>query len=316
MPYYKNSLGTPNKRSPGVLQPFNFFNPDNVVAKRAPNANDAGLVGQFWFEPVNNVNAAVDGLWFFSRYNQGVPVWVQVAANGGGASFSSLTVTPGPTSITGSFTLIAGTNTVHLADDAAAHEVIIGSNTGAAEVLIQGGTGGINLQGAVAAPITIGAAAQTALIDVGVSSATNAVNVGTGAGATTLGLGSSAGASATNIKGGTGGISLSAAGLVSVVPATGGAASPSAAATINARVGVATFTGFTTASAGTQAFTITNSEVLATSGLFVSVACPTTGAELTVTGVQQLVGSFVVNVTNNGGSAVAGNILISFWCIS
>lgn len=146
----------------------------------------------------------------------------------------------------------------------------------------------------------------------------HSIGIGNDANANAVTVGSSNTSASTIIQAGTGGLALGtgAGGLVSVVPATSSSASPSAAATVNSRVGVSTFTGFTTASAGTQAFTITNNKVLATSGLFVSVACATTGAELTVTGVQQLVGSFVVNVTNNGGSAVANNILISFWVIS
>jgi hypothetical protein len=90
---------------------------------------------------------------------------------------------------------------------------------------------------------------------------------------------------------------------------------------MNNRVGVATFTGFTTASAGTQAFTITNSTVLTTSGVQVMVSnlnASGNGAQMGIQGITQAAGSIVVNTKNNGGGALGAgdNVLITFWIIS
>jgi len=125
------------------------------------------------------------------------------------------------------------------------------------------------------------------------------------------------------LQAGTGatGLKLSAAGNVQVVPATGSSASPTASITMNNRVGTATFTGFTTASAGTQAYTITNSTVLATSGIYCTVTnlnASTNGAQIGIQGITQAAGSFIVNTKNNGAGALGAgdNVLITFWVIS
>ncbi len=157
----------------------------------------------------------------------------------------------------------------------------------------------------------------------------NTVNLGTGTGASvkTVNLGSTIGASATTINSGTGGIALSTgaiaanAGSISVAPLTATFASPTAAATMDRRVGRVTFTGFTTAGAGTQAFTITNATVIANSGIFVTVQnlnASGNGAMMTLTGVTTAVGSFIVNTTNSAVAALGAgdNVIITFWVIS
>jgi hypothetical protein len=90
---------------------------------------------------------------------------------------------------------------------------------------------------------------------------------------------------------------------------------------MNNRVGVATFTGFTTASAATQDFTITNSTVLATSGILCVVSnlnASTNNAQMGLLGVTVAAGSFIVHTKNNGASALGAgdNVLITFWVIS
>lgn len=104
-------------------------------------------------------------------------------------------------------------------------------------------------------------------------------------------------------------------------PQTATAASPTAQVTMNARVGVATFTGFTTADGGGQQdFTIINSYVKTTSAVLVSVAnlnASANGAALTWATTQSN-GDLFVLVTNNGlGALGAGdNVLITFWVLS
>jgi hypothetical protein len=157
-------------------------------------------------------------------------------------------------------------------------------------------------------------------INIATDSDTSAVNIAT-TGVRTTTIGDTTGASTLVLHSGTGGISLSAAGDVSVVPATSSTGSPTASVTMNNRVGCATFTGFTTAAAGTQSFTITNSTVLATSSVHVTVAnlnASTNGAEMSLAGVTQATGSIIVNTKNNGGGALGtgDNVLINFWIIS
>lgn len=106
-------------------------------------------------------------------------------------------------------------------------------------------------------------------------------------------------------------------GLVSVTPATDTQASPTATSVLNVKQGVATFTGFTTAAAASQVFTITNALVAATSGILVSAG--NTGAndaQMTVQRVTPGAGSFTVTVKNNGAAALNGNVIISFWALN
>ena len=132
---------------------------------------------------------------------------------------------------------------------------------------------------------------------------------------------------ATDVAGGidilTGGgeITLSSAGNVTMVPSTASVASPTAGSTQNFNVLVTTFTGFTTAMGASQDFTITSSEILATSGIFVQVTnldASTNGALMTMDGVTQAAGSIVVSTTNNGAGALGAgdNVIITVWIIS
>lgn len=149
------------------------------------------------------------------------------------------------------------------------------------------------------------------------------LNIASGAIANVVTIGTTTASGQLILQAGSGatGLKLNAAGNVQMVPATDSQASPSAASTVNNRVGVVTFTGFTTAAAGTQDFTITNSTVLTSSGIHVTVAnlnASTNGAQMSLVGVTQAAGSFVVHTKNNGGGALGAgdNVLITFWVIS
>ena len=149
-----------------------------------------------------------------------------------------------------------------------------------------------------------------------------AINLGTGAAAHLVTIGSTNGAAATTIQGGTGGIVLSpTSGNMSAAPATQSVASPTASATQNSRLFSVTFTGFTTAAAASQNFTITNSTILATSGVFLTVTnlnASTNGAIMTLDGITQAAGSLVVHTTNNGAGALGAgdDVIITGWVIS
>jgi hypothetical protein len=154
-----------------------------------------------------------------------------------------------------------------------------------------------------------------AAISIGNDAVAQPVNIGTGAATRVVTIGSASSASQTIIQAGTAGVSLSAAGLVSMTPGT--ASFAGTAVTLNKRVGVATFTGLTTAAAASEALAITNSFVTAGSAIFVS--CSNLGvndAQMTVTRVKPEAGAFTVTVTNNGAAALDGDIIISFWVIN
>jgi hypothetical protein len=100
---------------------------------------------------------------------------------------------------------------------------------------------------------------------------------------------------------------------VGSVAGTATAASPTATVTINAKSGVATFTGFTTASGAAQAFVINDSYVTANS--VISATIQTFGTNLAAMVIRSIVpaaGSFTVNTVNAGAAAVNGNIVITF----
>lgn len=106
-----------------------------------------------------------------------------------------------------------------------------------------------------------------------------------------------------------------------LLPGTATAASPTAATTVNERIIVSTFTGFTTAAAASQDFTINSSLITTSSGTFVQVTnlnASTNDAVMTLDGVTQAAGSLVVHTTNNGADALGAgdSILISVWIIS
>lgn len=143
----------------------------------------------------------------------------------------------------------------------------------------------------------------------------------TEAAATAIELHASNAAGGIALQAGTNGITLSAGGNIEVTPATATVASPADTATINKRVGVATFTGFTTAAAGSQVLSINNTFITATSGLLITATnldVSTNGASVAITAVTQAVGSILFTVTNNGGGALGAgdNILVTFWVIS
>ena len=102
-----------------------------------------------------------------------------------------------------------------------------------------------------------------------------------------------------------------------MAPATGTAASPTASVTINANVFKATFTGFTTAAAGPQAYTIVNSLSTAGSGILLTVANRGTNAAfITLDSVNtQTAGTIVVNTINNGAAALNGDVIITGWVV-
>jgi hypothetical protein len=251
---------------------LNIF-PRPIVSTRAPATTDRAQIGSVW------VNTATNNAYILTSIVANVSTWESIT--GGAGSFSSLTVTPGPVSLTGTTTI----NTTGAATTS------IGSTTGASGITMAVGTGNFSLTGA--------------------SSSTYGIATGTGNSVVTIG--STGASAATTIQGSL--ITLSAGGAVRVV--TANTSTSSASATLNARAGLAVFTGFTTAAAGTQAFTVTNSTVTASSAILVTVAnTGTNAAYMTMQNVVPGAGSFVVNTINNGAATLNGNVNITFWVIN
>jgi len=146
-------------------------------------------------------------------------------------------------------------------------------------------------------------------------------NIGDGNAAHVGVIGSTAASASLTLHGGSGttGLSLSAAGNVQMVPATSSTAGTSV--TMNNRVCVATFTGLTTASSASQALTITNSTILATSGILASVYnldASGNHAALAISKTVVAAGSVVVTYINNGAGALGtgDNVVLTLWVIS
>jgi len=87
-----------------------------------------------------------------------------------------------------------------------------------------------------------------------------------------------------------------------------------AAVTINANVGVGVFTGLTTEAAATEVLTVTNLYCTADSAILCSLSTKgANDAQMTITRVKPLAGSFTVSALNNGAQAVNGDLILSFW---
>lgn len=172
---------------------------------------------------------------------------------------------------------------VNIATDAVAATVTIGNSTGVSSVVIDTGTGNL---------------------DLGVTATAHATR-----------LGSTNTTSTTTVQAGTGGITLGAAGKVAVTPATDSQAG--ATVTINNRVGKGTFTGLTTAAGAEAILTVTNSVCTTSSAILCSIASATSGADvmLQIQHIELIAGSFKVYFVNAGAAALATDIILTFWLI-
>jgi hypothetical protein len=170
---------------------------------------------------------------------------------------------------------------------------------------------GISLDAATASNFTVTGASA----DLTLSSSGGSVNItATEAAADSIVFNASNAAGGIDLLTGGGAIDLSSAGFVTAVDGTDTQASPTATATVSTNIGTATFTGFTTAAGVAQEFIITNTLATTTSALLVTAANEgANDAQMTVTRVERAAGSFTVTLTNNGASALNGNVSICFW---
>ena len=113
----------------GYVQVF----PEPIVTNRNPvNGSDTAQNGQIWIN--------TSGGDAFVMVNSATSTWLGIG--GGAGVFQNLTVNPGPTALTGQFTLVAGGQATQIANDAAANTVTLGSTNTTSTTTVQSGTGG------------------------------------------------------------------------------------------------------------------------------------------------------------------------------
>ena len=242
------------------------------------------------------------------------------------------TVTLGSENGAASTVIKTGTGNLDLGVSATAHTTRLGSTNTTCDTTIQAGTGAMTFTaGGIFDVNATGAVTVDGPSITGVSSSDAAkaiylhANAGTsetielentqGTDAAAIALTSTAGGVTITADAATG-IVLSAAGSTSIVGDTGTVAAT--AITLNKRVGVATFTGQTTASAGEQRYTITNSVCQATSGILLSVGNKSAGNDCVISldGYTPAAGSFTVDTSNSGSQALDSDVIITWMIIN
>jgi hypothetical protein len=318
---------TPRLVSAYTLDALTPLSPKPIAANRAPTTADTGYIpGQLWIFVANNA------AYILTSVANGLANWLLIETSGGAGVFTTLVST-------GQFNL----------DTTAVGANTLGNTTGGTSLAISVGTGGFSVTGVAGSAITIGTGVTTGaisfagdqttgtlniggtgansgtatilggtgaqIVNIANSTGGKTVNIATGAGINDVVIGSLTTSSQTIIQAGTNGLELNAGGAVTVATATNSTATTTAV--INKNVGQATFTGQTTAAAGSLVLTITNSVVSATSAILVSAANQgSNDAQMTVTRVQPGTGSFVVTLLNNGAAALNGDVLITFWVVA
>lgn len=200
----------------GLTQPLINIFPAPIVALRDPATTDHAQIGTLW------INRSTNSAFLLTSIVNNSATWTNLISGSG--VFSSLTVTPGPTSLTGAFTVISGTNPISIGADAASHTITIGNNTGTTLLDLNGGSNGIIMETSATGPITIGGTGMTANIQIGNSATGQVINLGgaahtglqqiligtaaAGGGSDDVTIGSLNGTSSTTIQAGTIGISL------------------------------------------------------------------------------------------------------------
>jgi fibronectin-binding autotransporter adhesin len=146
--------------------------PEPLLMQTSPGTTDKALVGQVW------INEALNAVFTLTSISGGEYIWTP--SGGGAGTFTSLTVTPGPISLTGTTTI---------------------NTSGAAATSIgTGGTGAVNIGN------TTGHTTVTGLLTTGALTTVGAVSMNaSGAATTTIGTG---GTGAVNIGNATGNTSI------------------------------------------------------------------------------------------------------------
>lgn len=144
-----------------------------IIAKRNPGNNDKWQISQEW------INVTTNAVFILTSFVGGIPTWTDIT--GAGGAFTSLTVTPGPISLTGTTSI---------------------NTTGAATTSIGTGTNsGITTIGNTAT-VGSGIALNVGSSDLIITGAGNIISIGADAAANTILVGSLTNGSTTTISGG------------------------------------------------------------------------------------------------------------------
>lgn len=151
-------------------QPTTNIFPVPIIGKRAPTSNDINYqLGQVWIYPITN------SAYILTSVLAGAATWENVS--GGSGSFSSLTVTPGPISLSGTTTInTTGTAATSIGNSTGALTLVgptaltgtwtqVGTalinTTGTAATTIGNSTAGVGLVGPSTVTGTLGASGIT-----------------------------------------------------------------------------------------------------------------------------------------------------------
>ena len=93
---------TSSKVAYSTNKPLQDLAPLAVAARRGPKPTDLADVATIWVDIVNH------DVWIASGFQSGQAQWSRVDNDGGPGEFTSLTINPGPTSLTGEVTLTSG----------------------------------------------------------------------------------------------------------------------------------------------------------------------------------------------------------------
>lgn len=249
----------------------------------------------------------------YIRANAGTSETIQLHADQG-TGVSSINILSDVGGLTLRATGLASADAINLEaaaggiDIDAALQINIASSQNAADsIVITSSAGGIDI-------LAPGAAAGEDIDIIATGSSVNLTSTEATADAIVLNASNAAGG--IDLLTGGGEITISSSGNVTMVPGTASVAGTSL--TLNARVGVATFTGLTTAAAATETLTITNSALGAGDGIFCTVSNRgTNDAQMTLTRVNsQTAGTLIVQCDNNGAAALNGDLIVTFWIIN
>lgn len=127
----------------GLIGPTKNIFPDPIILKTGPATTDAGEIGQVAIVPTTQT------AYMLTSNLNGINTW-SVLSSGSGETLASLTVTPGPTSLTGALTQTSGNvsigadaiaQTIAIGTGAAIKGVTIGSTTASSTLALQTPTG-------------------------------------------------------------------------------------------------------------------------------------------------------------------------------
>lgn len=152
----------------GLSSPLIAENPTPVIAKRNPTTSDFAFPTTIW------TNTTTNAIYILASISNNQANWVLLEVGGGAGVFASLTVTPGPISLT-------GTTTINTAGAAATN---IGTTPGTGAVNIGNTTGNTLVTGTLTATGNITSSTGNIASTLGSVAANTTVTAGTGITAT------------------------------------------------------------------------------------------------------------------------------------